>query len=204
MVGKEVFYQHQVDVGVPADPGRNGERQGSDVQANALISPLAANLIHLMEQERQRVLARSEYSEFYPQWWMYDKISNIASDYSPRWRRQVLGEKEALRHELSNEELDERQQFFRGIQIAYGIAAYPQFTPRQKDAFREELREDIRDFNIGNVTLSEPQRQVLSIIATATETPIDPDQETYHYYTVLQQPDISEKEMEEDPRYDTW
>lgn len=76
--------------------------------------------------------------------------------------------------------------------------------PRQKDRFREELRDQIRVENIGNVTLNEHQRQVLTQIAQATETPVNPDQETYHFYTVLKQPEITEEEMEQDQRYSTW
>ena len=199
----------------PGTPGyRSGERRGSIQQGGAVMPPLARNLIGLLEQERQRVLSRSEYSQFSPQWWMFNKILEVGNDYSPHWRRRVLSgelEKEGIdvgninvRPELSDQELDQRQRFFTDIQTAYGIAAYPQFTPKQKNRFREELREEIRDFNIGNVTLTEQQRVVLQHIAAATNTPIDPHQETYHYYTVLQQPDITKAEMRADPRYSAW
>src|SRR5207245_3297819 len=138
------------------------------------------------------------------------------NDYSPFWRSYFKSEggkrfarQEGLdpyinlRSEISDEGLEERQQFFGDIATAYGIAAYRQFTPRQKHRFREILREDITNFNIGNVTLNEQQRELLTQIATANNKPIDPDQAEYHYYTVLTQPDITEKEMEEDPRYFT-
>jgi hypothetical protein len=203
--------------GLPGAAGGNGERRGSNLPGNQIISPLAANLIRLMEEAREQVLRRGS-TEFYPPFWMYDKILEIVNDYSPHWRSRVQTEDFKrfaqkvgkniedinLRPELSDEELDQRQHFFSAIQTAYGIAAYPHFTPRQKNRFREILREDIRELNIGNVMLSEQQRQVLTQIAAATGTPIDPDQETYHYHTVLRQPDITEQEMREDPRYGTW
>jgi hypothetical protein len=192
----------------------SGERRESVQQGGAVMHPLALELVRLMEQARQKVLRRSEYSQFHPPFWMYDKISYMVIDYSPHWRRRVLSgalEREGIntddidvRPELSDQDLEARQQFFSGIATAYGIAAYQQFTPMQKNQFREELRGDIREFNIGNVTLTEQQRVVLQHIAEATNTPINPEQETYHYYTVLQQPDITEEEMREDPRYGTW
>jgi hypothetical protein len=191
----------------------SGERRGSDLSGNAVMPPLVMNLVRLMEQARQEVLRRGSI-EFYPPFWMYNKIAEITNDYSPHWRRRVLSgalEQEGIntgnidiRPELSDQDLDERQLFFGDIAKAYGITAYSQFTPRQKHRFREELREDIREFNIGNVILNKQQRKVLVYIATATNIPINPDQETYHYYTVLQQPDITEKERKEDRRYFTW
>jgi hypothetical protein len=191
----------------------SGERRGNVQQGGAVMHPLARNLIGLMEQARQ-ARERRGFTEFYPPFWMYDKISYMVIDYSPDWRRRVLSgalEREGIntsnidvRPELSDQDLEEREQFFRGIAKAYGIAAYSQFTPRQKNVFRDELRKNIRNLNIGNVTLTEQQRVVLQHIAEATNTPINPEQETYHYYTVLQQPDITEEEMREDPRYGTW
>src|SRR6266536_2251161 len=115
----------QSEAGLPGNS--SGERRGSDQSKNTLTSPLAANLVRLMEQAQQAI-----------------ETDNIN-----------------LRPELSDEELEERQQFFWDIQRAYGIAAYSQFAPRQKNVFREELQQDRRELNIGNVTLSEPQRQVL-------------------------------------------
>jgi len=200
---------------------RSGQEQfvestGSDLARNTPLPPIAANLVRLMEQAREERQEQG-YTEFYPQWWMYTKGLELVNDYSPYWRRRVqsegfqrLAQKEGihvedinLRSEISDEGLEERQQFFRDIATAYGIAAYAEFTPRQKNRFREELREDIQDLNIGNVTLNEQQRELLTQIGTATNTPIDPDQEEYHYYTVLTQPDITEEEMENDPRYNT-
>jgi hypothetical protein len=192
------------------------ESTGSDLARNAPMPPIAANLVRLMEQAREE-RQRQGYTEFYPHWWMYTKSYEVVAEYSPAWRRRVQSEgfqrfaQNAginiedinLRSEISDEELEARQQFFRDIFTAYGIAAYQEFTPRQKDRFREILREDITEFNIGNVTLNEQQRELLTHIGIATSTPIDPDQETYHYYTVLTQPDITEEEMKQDPRYDT-
>ena len=188
------------------------EGSGGDLSRNGPMSPIAANLVRLMYQAQEARQAQG-YTEFYPQWWMYTTSYEIISEYSPSWRRRVLSgalETEGIttdtidvRPELSDQDLEARQQFFRDIFTAYGIAAYSQFTPRQKDRFREILREDITEFNIGNVTLNEQQRELLTHIGIATNTPIDPDQETYHYYTVLTQPEITEEEMELDPRYDT-
>ena len=211
--GQEAYQQFKA--GLPGNS--SGERRGSDHSKNTLTSPLAANLVSLMEQARQNVLQRGS-SEFYPQFWMYDKISGIVNDYSPDWRRRVQSEGFRrfaqrtginihdinLRSELSDNELEERQQFFRDIANAYGIAAYLQFTPMQKDQFRGELRENIRYSDIANVTLTEQQRVVLQYIASATDTPVDPDQEKYSFDTVLTQPEITEEEMLKDPRYDTW
>ena len=211
--GQEAHQQFKA--GLPGNSG--GERGGSDQSKKTVISPLAANLISLMEQARQNVLQRGS-SEFYPQFWMYDKISSIINDYSPDWRRRVQSEGFRrfaertginiddinLRSELSDNELEERQQFFRDIATAYGIAAYSQFTLMQKDQFRGELRENIRYSNIANVTLTEQQRVVLQHIASATDTPVDPYQEEYCFDTVLIQPEITEEEMLIDPRYDTW
>src|SRR5207248_3133907 len=132
--GQEAYQQFKA--GLPGNT--SGERRGSDQSKNTLISPLAANLIQLMEQARQ-ARERRGFTEFYPPFWMYDKISNIVNDYSPHWRRRVISEKETLqeegistdninlRPELSDEELEVRQQFFCDIQLAHGIAAYPQF-----------------------------------------------------------------------------
>lgn len=181
------------------------------------MSPVVVHLVGLMKQAQ---LARIEsgFTDFYPHWWMYSQIAEGANDYSPRWVRR--GQSEAgrrslqkeginpdtlnLRSELNDGELQERQQFFSDIATAYGIAAYAQFTPRQKDQFRKELREDITNFDIGNVTLNEHQRQVLSQIATATSIQIDPTQETYQYSTILQQPNITKEELENDERFTTW
>ncbi len=171
-----------------------------------------------MEQARQAIERRGD-TEFYPQFWMYDKIGEIVSDYSPEWRIYVQSEEGKrglqkagintdninLREKISDEGLEERQQFFRDIKWAYGIAAYLQFTLRQKDVFRENLRGWIQVVpNIGNVALNEQQRTVLTQIASATNTPVDPDQKIYHFDAVLSQPEITEEEMDEDPRYDTW
>src|SRR6266496_983698 len=140
----------QSEAGLPGNS--SGERRGSDQSKNTLTSPLAANLVRLMEQARQAIERRG-FTEFYPPFWMYDKIGEVIGDYSPHWRRRVINEKEALqkegidtdninlRPELSDEELEERQQFFWDIQRAYGIAAYSQFAPRQKNVFREELQQ---------------------------------------------------------------
>ena len=204
-MGKESFYHKPF-----------GETSGSDSSKNVVITPIAANLVRLMAQARQDVERRGS-TEFYPQWWMYDKISQVVSFYSPHWRRRVQSEEFQrfaqrlgintsninLRSEISDEELEERQHFFRDIATAYGIAAYSQFTPRQKDQFRENLRLDSRELNISSVTLNEQQREILSHIGTATNTPIDPDQEEYQYATILTQPEITEEELEQDPRYNT-
>jgi len=205
-MGKESFYHKPF-----------GETSGSDSSKNVVITPIAANLVRLMAQARQDVERRGS-TEFYPQWWMYDKISQVVSFNSPHWRRRVQSEEFQrfaqrlgintsninLRSEISDEELEERQHFFRDIATAYGIAAYSQFTPRQKDQFREELREEITELNFGNVTLNEQQRELLRDITTATNTPFNPNYEEYHFATVLNKPDITEEEMQEDPRYDTW
>jgi len=158
------------------------ESNGGDLSRNAPIHPIAANLVQLMEQARQN-RERQGLTEFYPQWWMYTKSLEVAVEMGER--------NDEVRHSIAD------------ISTAYGIAAYAQFTPRQKDQFRENLRLDIRDLNIGNVTLNEQQREILTQIGTATNTPIDPAQEEYHYYTVLNQPDITEEEMEQDPRFNT-
>lgn len=215
------------DAGLPGGAGRptqpnllqaGGERRQNTLSGGAVMSPLVANLVGLMEQAQQARERRGLFTEFYPQFWMYDKIVEVAGDYSPSWRRYVQSEEGSrslreeginpdninTRDEISDAGLEERQQFFSDIATAYGIAAYDQFTPRQKNRFREILRNDITVLNIGDVTLNEHQRIVLSQIATTTNTPIDPTQETYHYYTILQQPNITEKEMEQDPRYNTW
>ncbi len=211
--GQEAHQQFKA--GLPGNS--SGEQRGSDQSKNTLISPLAANVVRLMEQTRQAIERRGD-TEFYPQFWMYDKILSIVNDYSPDWRRRVQSEGFRrfaqktrnnindinLRGELSDNELEERQQFFRDIATAYGIAAYSQFTPMQKDQFRDELKEDLRNSNIGTVILTEQQRVVLQHIATTTNTLVDPDQEEYDFDTVLIQPEITEEEMDEDPRYDTW
>src|SRR5258708_28540974 len=117
-MGKEQFYHRPF-----------GETSGSDQSKNTVISPLAANLVRLMEQAR---LARERrgFAEFYPPFWMYDKIDMISQDYSPEWRIHVQSEgfksfaQRAgintdtinLRNELSDDELVERQQFFRVVQ----------------------------------------------------------------------------------------
>jgi hypothetical protein len=194
-----------------------GEPSESGQQENAVINPIAANLVRLMEQARQ-ARERRGFTEFYPPFWMYDRIGLVVAEYSPSWRRRVQSEefqrfaqKEGiniddinLRSEISDEGLEERQQFFSSIQLAYGIVAYPQFTPCQKNVFREELRETIRISNTGNVNLNEPQRELLTQIAIATKTAIDPDQGMYDFDTVLKQPEITKEEMLENPRYDTW
>jgi hypothetical protein len=206
MVGKEIYYQQF-------------EKESGSDQVFTVGNPidLVGNLRALIEQARLN-RERREFSEFYPQWWMYDRIGLTIAEYSPEWRRWVqseAGQRQSQemgidtndinpRNEISDEGLAERQDFFRAIKWAYGIAAYPQFTPRQKDAFRGELRDWIRVADIGSITLNEHQRQILSHIAAATDTPIDTDQTEYHFYTVLRQPDITEKEMQEDPRYATW
>ncbi len=155
---------------------------GSDLARNIPLPPIAANLVQLMEQARE---ARQEQglTEFYPQWWMYTRSLEVAVEMGER--------NDEVRHMIAD------------ISTAYGIAAYPQFTPRQKDQFRQNLRLDIRDLNIGSVTLNERQREILIQIGTATNTPIDPDQAEYQYATILTQPDITEAEMEQDPRYNT-
>jgi hypothetical protein len=209
--GQEAYQQFKA--GLPGNC--SGERSGSDQPKNEVISPLAANLVRLMEQARQAIERRGD-TEFHPPFWMYDKISSIVNDYSPDWRRRVISRKESLqkeginsdtinlRTELSDEELEERQYFFEDIQWVYGIAAYPQFTPRQKNVFREDLQgwQDVVD--IRSVTLNEQQRTVLAQIASATHTPIDPDQEEYSFDTVLSQPEITKEEMRKDHRFYTW
>ncbi|HLW02686.1 MAG TPA: hypothetical protein VKT82_28790 [Ktedonobacterales bacterium] len=195
----------------------NGERRGGDLSGGAVLSPIATDLVRLMREAQQTRRGRG-FTDFYPQWWMYSQIVEGANDYSPRFRRRMQSEsgRRGLRkaginpdvlnsrQNISDGELRERQRFFSTIASAYGIAAYDQFTPRQKDQLRKELREQITVEGIGNVTLSEHQQQVLAQIASATETPVHPDQTTYHFYTVLQQPDITEEAMEKDPRYSTW
>lgn len=189
------------------------ERSGGDLSGGAAMSPLVMNLVRLMGQERERAYNRSR--GFYPSWWMYNKIRDITMDYSPEWRGYVKSEKgrkslQAGRIDpdsintwdnISDEGLNERQDFFDEINWAYGIAAYPQFTPMQKNSFRDNLQRWKKNINIDSVTLTEQQRQVLSQIATATETPIDPDQQEYRFSTVLQQPDITDEEMIKDPRF---
>jgi hypothetical protein len=158
------------------------ENTGSDLARNTPLPPIAANLVQLMEQARA---ARQEQglTEFYPNWWMYTNIVEVTAEMGGR-------------NDVVFEALFD-------VSRAYGIAAYQQFTPRQKDQFRENLRLDIRDLNIGSVTLNEQQREILTHIGTATNTPIDPDQVEYQYATILTQPDITEEEMEQDPRYNT-
>jgi hypothetical protein len=160
-----------------------GERSGSGEARNTVIPPLAANIVRLMEQAREGVRRRG-FTEFYPQFWMYDKILEVSVE---------MGDRNA---EVRNAIAD--------VSTAYGIAAYPQFTPRQKDQLRTNLRQDIRRLHIGSVTLNEQQRELLQHIATATSTPIDPDQTEYEYTTILAQLEITAEEMERDPRYNTW
>src|SRR5947199_7187208 len=116
------------------------EGKGSDLSRNTPLPPIAANLVRLMEQAREERQAQG-YTEFYPQWWMYTKSLEVAVEMGNR--------NDEVRHMIAD------------ISTAYGIAAYPQFTPRQKDQFRENLRLDIRDLNIGSVTLNERQREIL-------------------------------------------
>jgi hypothetical protein len=207
----------QFEPGGTGVAGRSGERRGGDLSGGAVISPLVVDLIRGMEQAREGIHRRG-FTQFHPVFWMYDKICEMVADYSPRWRQYAQSEegRRSLQKEgidthkintwngVSDEGLRERQQFFSDVATAYGIAAYDQFTPRQKNRFRKELRDQIKVENIGNVTLSEHQRQVLAQIAVATETPVNPAQETYHFYTILQQPDITEEAMRKDPRYSTW
>jgi len=164
----------------------NGEQfaeiNGSDLSRNTPIPPIAANLVRLMEQARE-VRQEQGYTEFYPQWWMYTKSLEVAVEMGDR--------NDEVRHTIAD------------ISTAYGVAAYAQFTPRQKDQFRENLRLDRRELSISSVTLNEQQREILSHIGTATNTPIDPDQEEYQYATILTQPEITEEELEQDPRYNT-
>lgn len=190
-----------------------GERSGNALSGSAVMSPVVVNLLGLMEQARQTVERRG-FTEFYPPFWMYDKLLEVAAEYSPAWRERVKSESFQrfaqkvgintdninTRDEISDEGLEERQQFFGDLATAYGIAAYSRFTPRQKDRFRQYLRE----LNIGSVTLSERQREVLGYITTATETPFNSNQTEYEFATVLTQPEITEREMEDDPRYNTW
>ena len=84
-----------------------------------VINPIAASLVRLMEQARQDVEKRGS-TEFYSQWWMYDKISQVVSLYSPDWRRRVQSDEFQrfaqrvgidnvtinLRSDLSDTELD--------------------------------------------------------------------------------------------------
>jgi len=205
------------DASLPGAAGGKGERRGGDLSGGAVLSPLVVNLLGLMEQARQAREGRG-FTDFHPPFWMYSQITEGANDFSPHWRRHAQSEagrkwlqKAGInpdtintRNEISDEGLRERQKFLSDIATAYGIAAYTQFTPRQKDQFRKELREQITVENIGNVTLNEHQRLVLTQLAAATETPVKPEQETYHFYTILQQPDITEEAMEQDPRYSTW
>ncbi len=212
--GQEAHQQFKA--GLPGNS--SGERKESDQSKNALISPLAANLVRLMEQARQE-RERRGFTDFYPPFWMYDRIDIVRQDYSPKWRIHVQSEefkrfaqREGIntdninsRNELSDEELVERQQFFKVTQWVYGIAAYPQFTPAQKNEFRKELRRATELCIIpDHLTPTELQRQLLTDITTATNTLFNPDQEEYHVSTVLNQPEITEEEMLEDPRYGTW
>ncbi|SRR6266487_688828 len=160
-----------------------GERSGSGEARSTVIPPLAANMVRLMEQAREGVRRRG-FTEFYPQFWMYDKILEVSVE---------MGKRNA---EVRNAIAD--------VSTAYGIAAYPQFTPRQKDQLRTNLRRDIRTLHMGSVTLNKQQRELLQHVATATNTPIDPDQAAYDYHTVLTQPEITKEEMAKDPRYNTW
>jgi hypothetical protein len=160
-----------------------GERSGSGESRNTVIPPLAANIVRLMEQAREGVRRRG-FTEFYPQFWMYDKILEVSVE---------MGNRNA---EVRNAIAD--------VSTAYGIAAYPQFTPRQKDQLRTNLWRHIRTLHVESVTLNGQQRELLYHIATATNTPIDPDQTAYEYNTVLTQPEITQEEMEQDRRYNTW
>ena len=160
-----------------------GETSGSRESRNTVIPPLAANIVRLMEQAQEGVRRRG-FTEFYPQFWMYDKILEVSVE---------MGIRNA---EVRNAIAD--------VSTAYGIAAYPQFTPRQKDQFRTNLRQDIQTLNIGSVALNGQQRELLQHLTTATNTPINPDQAEYDYNTVLAQPEITEEEMAKDPRYNTW
>ncbi len=160
-----------------------GERSGNSESRNTVIPPLSTNIVRLMEQAREGVRRRG-FTEFYPQFWMYDKILEVSVE---------MGDRNA---EVRNAIAD--------VSTAYGIAAYPQFTPRQKDQLRKNLWQDVRTLNIGSITLNEQQRELLQHIATATNTPIDPDQTEYDYSTVLTQPEITKEEMAKDPRYNTW
>lgn len=171
-----------VEAGFTPNGEQFAESTGSDLARNTPLPPIAANLVRLMEQARE---ARQEQglSEFYPQWWMYTNIVEVTAE---------MGGRNGVVFDALFD-----------VSRAYGITAYSQFTPRQKDQFRENLRLDIRDLNIGSVTLNEHQREILTHIGTATNTPIDPDQAEYHYATILTQPDITEEEMEQDPRYNT-
>jgi hypothetical protein len=162
---------------------QNGERSGSGEARNTVIPPLAANIVRLMEQAREGVRRRG-FTEFYPHFWMYDKILEVSVE---------MGERHG---EVRNAIAD--------VSTAYGIAAYRQFTPRQKDQLRTNLRRDRQTLHIGSVTLNEQQRDLLQYVATATNTPIDPDQSEYDYSTVLAQPEITKEQMEKDPRYNTW
>lgn len=158
------------------------ERSGGDLARNTPMPPIAANLVRFMDQAREE-RQRQGYTEFYPQWWMYTKMLEVAVEMGDR--------NDEVRHAIVD------------VHRAYGIAAYSQFTPRQKDQLRQNLRSNITTLNIGSVTLNEQQRELLTQIAIATNTPIDPDQEEYQYSTVLMQLDIAEEEMEQDPRYNT-
>jgi hypothetical protein len=159
------------------------EQSGSGEATYAIIPPLTANIVSSLEQAREGVRRRG-FTEFYPQFWMYDKILEVSVEMGNR------------NDEVRNAIVD--------VSTAYGLAVYPQFTPRQKDQFRENLRQDIRTLNIGSITLNDQQRVLLQHIATATDTPIDPDQTEYNYNSVLSQPEITEEEMKKDCRYNTW
>ena len=146
------------------------------------MPPIAANLVQLMEQARQ-AREMQGLTEFYSQWWMYTKSLEVAVEMGNR--------NNEVRHAIAD------------VQTAYGIAAYQEFTPRQKNRFREVLREDTHRLNNGSVILNEQQRELLTQIAIATSIPINPEQEEYHSSTVLAQPEITEEEIEQDPRYNT-
>ena len=206
----------QCKAGLPGNS--SGEQRGSDQSKNTFISPLVVNLVRYMELARQ-TRERRGFTDFYPPFWMYDSLDKIRQDYSPEWRMHVQSEAFSrfaqrtgvnpdniqLRNELSDDELAERQQFFTVVQWVYGIAAYPQFTPAQKNEFREELKR-ARELGIipDQLIPTEPQRQLLTDITTATNTQFHPDQEEYHVAMVLNQPEITEEELVEDSRYDTW
>jgi len=161
------------------------QEQGAAEQQFALGNPFdfVAGIRALMEQAREGVQRRG-FSEFDPPFWMHDKLIEVAGEMGDR--------------------NDEVRRAIYELSTAYGIAAYSQFSPMQKNRFRENLRSQIRARNIGSVTLSERQRELLGYITAATDTPFDPNQTEYQYSTVLTQPDITEEEMEEDPRYNTW
>src|SRR5579872_1073594 len=105
----------------PARLPLGGERKGSDQVGSTIINPIAANIVRLMEQAQQ-TRERHGFSEFYPQWWMYNKILEVEVE-------QGHGENKP-----------ELVSFLSDMKTAYGITAYAQFTPRQKNRFREILR----------------------------------------------------------------